>query len=131
VAQLRREQERFSETGGQVVLVSMGDPDEAETFRRAFSIPFPIICDSEKALYAAFDLKGANLGHIFSPRMFFRGLKTVSQGHLPGIPRHDLFQLSGAAVIDRSGLIRFFYASRDPSDHPSVSDILKALTSLS
>lgn len=127
MAQLRRKKENLDRAGLQIFLVSMGTLEEAETFRRQFEVPFPVVCDPEKALYKAYGLKGRTVSQIFSPKLFLKGLKAVGQGYLPGLSLGDPFQLPGAFIIDVRGQIRFRYYSRDPSDYPSVEMILDAL----
>lgn len=128
VARLRREKETVDRAGFQVLLVSMGTPEEAEGFRRQFNLPFTIICDPEKALYKAYGLKGRSISQIFSPKLFLKGLKAVGQGFLPGLSLGDPFQLPGVVVIDVKGHIRFRYYSRDPSDYPSIAIIVDVLS---
>jgi len=128
VAQLRREKEKLERAGLQVLLVSMGTPEEAEVFRIQFDLPFPIGCDPEKALYRAYGLKGRSISQIFSPKLFLKGLKAVGQGHLPGLPLGDPFQLPGAFIIDTNGHIRFRHHSRDPADYPSVERMIEAFS---
>lgn len=124
---MRREKEKFDRAGARIVLVSMGTPESAEEFRRQFDLPFPVICDPEKALYRAYGLKGGGMFQIFSPEVFLKGLKTIGRGYFPGLPRGDPFQLPGVFLVDTRGKIRFSYFSRDPSDFPSLETILAAL----
>ena len=131
VAQLCRGKDKFDGAALQILLVNMGTPAEAEDFRRQFSVPFPIICDPGKFLYKTYGLKGGSMLQIFSPRLFLKGLRSISQGHLPGLRQGDPFQLSGVILIDRQGDIVFRYYSRDPSDYATVEMILGAAAHLS
>ena len=131
MAQLCRGKDKFDGAALQILLVNMGTPAEAEDFRRQFSVPFPIICDPGKFLYKTYGLKGGSMLQIFSPRLFLKGLRSISQGHLPGLRQGDPFQLSGVILIDRQGDIVFRYYSRDPSDYATVEMILGAAAHLS
>jgi hypothetical protein len=59
-----------------------------------------------------------------SPTLLLKGLKTLSHGHTPGIPRDDIMQMPGVFLIDTSGNIRFAHYSKDPSDNPSIETLL-------
>jgi peroxiredoxin len=122
--QLHRSKAQFEEIGFQVVLVGLGTPDRAEAFKKQFSLTFPIICDPEKKLYQTYGLKRGSVAHMASPAFLLKGLKTLSRGHTPGVPRDDIKQLPGVFLIDTSGNIRYAHYSKDPSDNPSIETLL-------
>ena len=122
--QLQRSKERFEDNGFQVVPVGLGTPDRAEAFKKQFNISFPIICDPEKKLYQTYDLGRSSVARMASPAFLLKGLKTLSRGHTPGVPRDDIMQLPGVFLIDTSGNIRYAHYSKDPSDNPSVETLL-------
>ena len=123
--QLHNAREKFSEAGFNVVLVGLGIPEQAEHFRKEFHLSFPIICDPDKELYRMFDLGRSTIMNTASPAVLLKGLRAMSQGYMPGIPRGDTMQLPGVFLIDKEGNIRYSYFSKDPSDHPSVETLLK------
>ena len=112
------------------MLVGLGAPQEAEAFRKEFDLSFPIVCDPERHLYAAYGLKKMSLWGFASPALLVKGVKALGQGHSMGLPKGDIYQLSGVFIIDTSGRIRFSYYARDPADHPSPDTILAAVTNL-
>jgi len=122
--QLHRSKAQFEEIGFQVVLVGLGSPDRAEAFKKQFSLSFPIICDPEKKLYQTYGLKRGSVARMASPVFLLKGLKTLSRGHLPGVPRDDVMQMPGVFLIDTSGNIRYAHYSKDPSDNPSIETLL-------
>jgi len=115
---LRRERERFEAAGLQVVLVGMGTAEESEAFRQRFGVPFPLISDPGKKLYAAYGLQAGTLGDVLSPTTLLRSLSALGRGHLPGVPQGDVLQMPGAFVIDRDGTVLFAHYARDAADHP-------------
>jgi peroxiredoxin len=122
--QLQRSKERFEDNGFQVVLVGLGTFDRAEAFKKQFNISFPIICDPEKKLYQTYGLGRSSVARMASPAFLLKGLKALSQGYLPGVPRDDVMQMPGVFLIDTSGNIRYARYSKDPSDNPSVETLL-------
>jgi peroxiredoxin len=107
-----------------VVLVGLGRPEHAEQFRDEFFLSFPIICDPQKDLYRMYDLKGGTVADVASPSVLLKGLRAMSLGYMPGIPRGDVMQLPGVFLIDTDGNIRYSYFSKDASDHPPVKNLI-------
>lgn len=122
--QLHNEREKFSEAGFSLVLVGVGTKEKAEQFKEEFSLSFPIICDPERDLYRQYGLKDGSVLDVASPSVLLKGLRAMSLGYRPGIPRGDVMQLPGVFLIDNQGNIRYSYFSKDASDHPPVEDLL-------
>ena len=123
--QLHRSRAQFEDNGFQIVLVGLGTLDRAEAFKKQFSLSFPIICDPEKKLYQTYGLGKGSFAGMTSPTFLLKGLKTLSRGHTPGVPRQDILQMPGVFLIDTSGNIRYAYYSKDPSDNPSIETLLE------
>ena len=124
MVQLHHAEKQFEEIGFQVVLVGLGTPEQSEKFRNEFSLSFPIICDPKKDLYRDYGLGRGSLSNLASPGVLLKGLRTLSRGHAPGIPRGDIFQLPGSFLIDTGGNIQFAHYSRDVSDYTPVESLL-------
>ncbi|RZB36900.1 MAG: hypothetical protein SRB2_01700 [Desulfobacteraceae bacterium Eth-SRB2] len=122
--QLHRSKAQFEKIGFQVVFVGLGTPDRAEGFKKQFSLSFPIICDPEKKLYQTYGLGRGSVARMASPAFLLKGLKALSRGHIPGVPRDDIMQMPGVFLIDTSGNIRYAHYSKDPSDNPSIETLL-------
>lgn len=116
--------EKFSDAGFNVVFVGLGTPEQAEQFREEFSLSFPIICDPQKELYRMYDLGRSTVANMASASLLLKGLRAMSQGYRPAIPRGDVLQLPGVFLIDTEGNIRYSYFSKDASDHPAVDTLL-------
>jgi len=122
--QLHRSKAKFEGNGFQIILVGLGTFDQAEAFKKRFSISLPIICDPEKKLYRTYGLGRGSVASIISPAFLFKGLKTLSRGHSLGSPQGDIMQMPGVFLIGTSGNIRYAHYSKDPSDNPSIDDLL-------
>jgi peroxiredoxin len=127
--QLHNARKRFEEKGFHVVLVGLGTAEQAEKFRAEFSLSFPIICDPQKELYRRYGLGRGGVSSLVSPAVLLRGMRTMSRGYAPGIPRGDVMQMPGVFLINTEGNILYSYYSKDASDHPPV-DTLLALKNL-
>jgi peroxiredoxin len=124
VVQLHRSKERFEDSGFQIVLVGLGKPEQAEKFRKEFSLTFPVICDPEKDLYRTFGLGRGTLSSMTSPRVLLKGLGSITRGHTPGIPQGNVLQLPGVFLIDTRGNIRYAHYAKNPADYPPVDSLL-------
>ncbi len=128
---MRDKADGFEKAGGRVVLVGMGPPKESNAFLKKFGRPFPMICDPEQKLYAAYGLKRMGTLGFLSPSLALKSLSALAGGNLAGIPEGDVKQLAGVFIVDTTGYVRFRHLSADPSDFPPAEDVLAALKSLS
>jgi len=126
---LRDRKADFEKGGGQVVLVGMGTPAECTAFLKKFDVPFPMIADSQQALYRQFHLKRMSPLGVLSPVVAIKGLAAMARGSGIGKPVGDILQLPGTFVIDSSGRIVFSHQPAGPADHATPDTILKALAS--
>ena len=124
---MRQTKKEFDQKGARILLVGMGNREQAETFRKTFAPEFSIVSDSERRLYQAYELKRTGLFQLASPSLLVKGIKALGLGHGMGSPQGDVLQLPGVFIIDTEGRIRFSHHSRDPADHPNPEDLLSAL----
>ncbi|MBF0344010.1 MAG: redoxin domain-containing protein [Nitrospirae bacterium] len=122
---MHREKGQFDSLGTKVILVGMGTPKQAESFRSSYNLPFKIICDPHKSLYKAYGLLKAGITDIVSPKVFISGLRALGKGHIPGVPVGDVSQLSGVFIIDKDSVVRYAHYSRDIADYPSAVELLQ------
>lgn len=122
--QLHNARKQFDERGFQVVLVGLGTAEQAERFKEEFSLSFPIVCDPQKKLYRQYGLGRGGVSSLASPSVLLRGMRAMSRGYTPGIPRGDVMQMPGVFLISSEGNILYSYYSRDASDHPPVDTLL-------
>ena len=124
---MRRAKSSFENKKAKILLVGMGNVEQTETFRRTFAPEFSMVCDPDRRLYRAYQLKQTGLFQLASPSLFAKAMKAISSGHRMGTPQGDVFQLPGVFIIDTEGCIRFSHHSRDPADHPKPEELLFAL----
>ena len=124
---MRRQKEAFDQLGAELVLVGLGSVEQTAAFKKRFDVPFPMIADPEKRLFAAFRLKQASAGALLSATMVFRGIAAMAKGHRVGVPKGDVRQLPGVFIIDTDGRILFSHHATGPADHPQPDTLLEAL----
>lgn len=130
MTQLRQEKPRFDQAKVRIVLVGLGTVAEAAQFAAEMRIEFTIVCDPEKKLYEAFDLKRMSLLDLASPSLFLKGGKALLEGHKARMTNQDVWQLPGVFIFDREGQIRFSHYARTAADHPSPVKLLRALAEM-
>jgi len=130
VAQLRHDQNELKKTGIDVVLVSSGSPEQAESFRHDFEVPFPIVCDPECVLFKKYGLRDMDLRDYGSPRMLVQVVKVLAQGYGHKSGQGSNSQLGGAFIIDTGGKVRFAHTAVNAADHPSPQEIIQAAATL-
>lgn len=107
--------------------MGLGSTEEAREFQATFEVPFPVIADPERTLYAAYDLKRMSSLGFLSPNLAFKTVATLVRGHGLGMPTGDVRQLPGVVAVDTRGRVIYRHEARDPADHPAPEAILQAL----
>ena len=127
---MRRQRQAFADLGAAVLVLTFEPPGEAVSrYARALRLPFPLLCDPERAAYTAFGLGRAAGGQVWglaSAKAYLRGL---SEGRLPWKPRGDLAQLGGDVVLDSTGRVVYRFLGATPAARPSVAVLLAAVKS--
>ena len=126
---MRREQDGLKTAGLDVVLIGSGSPEQAETFRHDYEVPFPIVSDPDCLLYQKYGLKQIQLRDLFSPSMAVKIVKVLAQGygHKSGGPER---QLGGVFIIDTGGNVRFAHRAVDATYNISPQEIIQAAAML-
>jgi hypothetical protein len=135
-AHLGQVQQRYEEIralGGEVLAVSFSRPEVLAKHIERFPTPFPLLGDPDLAAYRAFGLGRTPLWRLFTPRAIGRYLKILLAGYAPHRPYagDDVLQLGGDFVLDRERRLRFIYRSVDPTDRPSLDDLIRAIRQVS
>jgi len=130
ILQLCHEQDALRDAGVDVVLVSSGTAEQAETFRRNYKVPFTIICDPDRTLFKKYGLREMSFSDYLSPRMHAKTIHVLAQGYGHKAGEGSEPQLGGVFIIDTSGKVRFERIATDPADHPSPQDIIQAVATL-
>jgi hypothetical protein len=124
---LREHEQEFTENGGALAAISLGDRNYARMFREETGITFPLLIDERREAYAIAGLGMANLLHILR-RDNFRSRK---RAHAAGHQQHKLgrnpFQLGGSFIFAPGNIDQFAYVSKTFGDNATPETLLSAL----
>lgn len=127
---MRREQDGLRKAGIDVVLVGSGSPEQAESFRHDFEVPFPIVCDTDCVLYKKYGLKDMDTRDYFSPSILLKSVKVLAQGYGHKSGQGSSSQLGGVFIIDTGGNVRFAHRAVDATYNISPQEIIQAAAML-
>ena len=92
---------------------------------------FAILLNRDRVVYKAYQLERSRL-RSRHPRVVWMYIKRWFQhGEFYDSHGDDTSQLGGDFIVDRNGLLQMVYPSHDPSDRPSVGELLKVVKQLS
>ena len=102
------------------------DEDEAEMFFARYRLhDVPRIDDSSQTVYRLFGLKRGTISEVMGVGVWWQGFKSIFvRGHVPGIPKGDIFQLPGAFLVEDGQIVREF-KSRNSVDHPDYVEFAR------
>lgn len=87
VAQLGKMYEQFKEAGTEVIVILGEGTDNAKDYANGIGLPFPILCDPDRAVYSLYELEKYFL----------------------------LFQRTASLVVDKDGIVRYLKRTTVPN----------------
>jgi peroxiredoxin len=129
VAQVVSRRSEFEAVATNVVTVSFGTPYWSQVWLNETQSPFPFLIDPQRDAYHAYGLK-SSVFSSWSPANLWYYTKAVLNKRETFGKRGDPHQLGGDFVIDEFGVVRLAHPSRDPTDRPQLSELLRLLKSL-
>jgi peroxiredoxin len=126
---VRRRYDEFRRLGAEVLVVSQARPDLLAVFLRDDPLPFPALADPTRAAYRAFGLERTSWAAMLRPGVALRYLRLIFRGWRPRSAHggEDVLQLGGDFVLDRQGRLTYAFRSDEPTDRPSVEELLRAV----
>lgn len=123
--------DQFAARGCAVLVVSQARPEVLSLYLARFKWAVPIVCDPERTSYGAFGLERTNWLTFFKPRVLWGYLRAMFRGQRVKRPYEgeDLLQLGGDFLLSRDQKLVQAYPSVDPTDRPSIADLLAAIPS--
>jgi hypothetical protein len=123
---LRRHYDHLRAAGAEVLALCFDPPERAERFAREQALPFPLLVDIERSVYRAYGLERGAVWRFLLPRVSLGYLPLMLAGRRPQRPQADPLQLGGDFVVDPAGLLALVHPSQDPTDRPTVAELLAA-----
>ena len=116
----------FRELGVGVVAVSMSRPEGVARYRAVQPLPFPLLADPDRRAYAAFGLGRTTWARMARPGVLWRYSKFVLKGaKVRRVPEgEDPLQTGGDFLIGPDRRLLWGYTSPDPTDRPTVDQVL-------
>lgn len=117
----------FEAANANVVTISFGTAYWINVWLKETQSPFPFLMDTKKTSYQAYNLESSTL-RSWSPATVWYYAKAKLQGRKILEQRgDDAHQLGGDFIIDSQGIIRLSHPSANPTDRPSIDELLTAL----
>jgi len=119
----------MKQAGGELLLVTMGTPEQAAEFRAGIKSELTFAADPQREVFRAYGLQQGTAKQVIGPKVWaslFKGLVRAGAGK----PIGDIWQMPGAFVIDRGGVIRYAHYPSNQAEHPSHDEIVSVLQSL-
>ena len=112
--------------GPRVIAVGTGSAAQARHLMDT-GVPFPCLVDADLRLYRALDLRRVGLRTVLDPATYLNYWRAWRRGARQGDVTGDPRQLSGVALLDADGQLRWRHVSRTIGDYPALPDVLAAL----
>lgn len=112
-----------------MLLLSFGTPSGARAWLKETGAPFPLLLDPSRNVYKSYGLRRSWHGS-WNPRTLWRYIQLMMAGRRWRGIQGDSTQLGGDFVIDRHGTVQLAYRSEDPTDRPTIGDLLAVLRRL-
>jgi hypothetical protein len=124
LTQLREIHDELDELGVDVVAVGPAADYQAEHIQQKEQIPFPLLLDPDKTLYAAIDLGRMRYRDWVRPKLaanYLRAARRARQGRMSAA---NIGQLPGLILLDPAGTIVWIYKGELLGDYPPIPELL-------
>lgn len=130
MAQLRQHSAEIETLNARIVVISFGPAWQARAWLAETSAPFTLLLDPDRAAYRAYGFE-QSLIRSWGVKVWLRYAQLLLAGRPWRGIQGDSGQLGGDFIVDANGIIRLAYRSHDPTDRPSVSQLLAGLANCS
>ena len=126
MVQVAAHNEAFQALNTDVVTISFGIEYWARMWLQETQSPYPFLVDPERNAYHAFGLQ-SSIVRSWMPQNLWFYAKATLQGREKFGKRGDPHQLGGDFIVDSQGIVRLAHPSKEPTDRPSVNQLLAVL----
>lgn len=111
-----------------LVAIVPAEPAELRRLRDALGLRGILLADPSWSTHHAYGLGRGGIRDVWlSPATWWSYARLVARGRRLRLPRQDVYELGGDAIVDRDGVLAWIYRSRHPADRPPVGEILRRL----
>jgi peroxiredoxin len=123
-------QDEFAKLNTRVFIISFGTLPALQQWMNEVCGTFTVLLDRNRSVYKAYQLERSRL-RSYHPRVVWLYIKRWFQrGDFYDSHGDDTSQLGGDFIVDRHGILRLVHPSHEPTDRPSVDELLKTLKTL-
>ena len=108
------------------LVVTFEGRQEAREYLDETGLTWPLLLDTERRLYRAYDMRAARLRHLWGFATIGAYCREAIHGRFPRLPRADTVQQGGNVLIDPDSVVRFHRVGSGPADRPTVATVLAA-----
>lgn len=126
---MRESHQAIEAAGAGVIAVGTGSVAQARRLMET-GTPFPCLVDSQQRLYRLLGLRRIGVTTLLDPATYVNYWRAWRRGFRQGKITGDPRQLSGVAVIDADGRLRWRYASKTVGDYPPLMDVVAEVSRL-
>lgn len=113
--------------GAEVVAIFFEPMDRLFQLTRQLQLPYPVLSDPERDVYAAYSLAQGNLLKIFSPKTVWTYVKHFARGRRYEHAASDWKQLGGDFILGEDGTVLYEHRGQTPADRPTVASLISKL----
>lgn len=125
--QLHQYGSEFDKRNTKIVVVTFEAGYLATSYVEETGLQWPLLIDSTREVYKAYDMLEAGFWDIWGPRTWWAYLKEIAHGRRPVKSEGDISQRGGDVLIDPNGIVRLHHVGRGPADRPGAESILEAI----
>ena len=129
MAQLCQQWDSFRPFNTHTIVITFGAVPLARAWFEQTRAPFTMLLDPDRVAYRAYGLHHSFV-RSWGPKSIAAYARLLLRGRRWRGIQGDSGQLGGDFVVDAGGNLRFAYRSRDPSDRPSVGELLEVFRQL-
>jgi peroxiredoxin len=129
VSQLRQDYQQFQDLGVEIVVVTMGNPEQTTDFWQTYRLPFPGLCDPEQRAYQTYSLPDGDIRLLAGPGILGKTFVGFFK-HGVSKPIGSGLQMPGVFIIDQQGIVLYNHPYQSSADNPPNSLILQKLADL-
>ena len=130
MAQLCQHRDALDTLNVEVLLIAFHVPPFADRWLQETGNCFPLLIDPERTTYGAYGLE-RSVARSWNVKTVLRYVELMRAGRNWRGIQGDSVQLGGDFVVNTDGVVRLAYRSHDPTDRPSVGQLLDVLEQLS